>query len=352
MSNSAIQKLLSIEYPILQGPFGGGLSSVELVAAVSNAGGLGGYGAYQMQPDEIKGLIHKIRSKTNKPFNINLWVNDADYGAAELSEINYQKIANNYKPFFDELNIPLPERPLNAYSKFEQQAEIILKCKPAVFSFVFGIPDKLILKECKRLGIKTIGAATTLDEALVLEDANVDAIVASGFEAGGHRPSFLKPAEDSLHGTFVLVKQIVSKVKTPVIAAGGIADAGGVKAAMTLGASAVQIGTAFLACKESGASDMYRSVIFSQRAKYTTLTKSFTGRLGRGTAGTIADKSKSLQSLPFPLQTTFMSPLRKAAEQQGKTEMLTYWMGQNASLVKHKTVKTLMESIIQALKLT
>lgn len=350
MNNSAIQKILSIEYPILQGPFGGGLSSVELVAAVSNSGGLGGFGAYQMQPDEIEKLIGEIKNRTTKPFNINLWVNDADKEAAELSETRYQKIANSYKSFFDELNIPQPERPLNVYSKFEQQAEIILKSKPAVFSFVFGIPDKPILKECKRFGIKTIGAATTLDEALALEEANVDAIVASGFEAGGHRPSFLKPAEDSLHGTFVLVKQITKKVKTPVIAAGGIADADGIIAAMALGASAVQIGTAFLACEESGASDVYRSVIFSQRAKYTTLTKSFTGRLGRGTTSTIADNSKSLQPLPFPLQTTFMSPLRKAAEQQRKTKLLTYWMGQNASLAKHKTVKTLMKSIIQALK--
>ncbi|MBS1755097.1 MAG: nitronate monooxygenase [Ferruginibacter sp.] len=347
MNHSCIQKLFSIKYPILQGPFGGGLSSVELVAAVSNAGGLGGYGAYQLQPGEIEELIADIRKKTNQPFNINLWVNDADIEAAQLSDENYAAIANNYKPFFDELNIPLPPKPEAAYSKFEQQAEVILKCKPAVFSFVFGIPDKTILIECKKQGIKTIGAATTLDEAVTLEEANVDAIIASGFEAGGHRPSFLKPAEDSLHGTFVLVSQIAKNVKTPVIAAGGIADAGGVKATMELGASAVQIGTAFLACKESGASDIYRSIIFSDRAKYTTLTKSFTGRLGRGTSGVVAENSSNLPTLPFPLQTKFMSPLRKAAEEQGKTEMLTYWMGQNASLVKFKDVNTLFKSLLQ-----
>ena len=320
-----------------------------MVAAVSNAGGLGGYGAYQLQPEEIKIIDRDIKAFTNKPYNINLWVNDADKEGSCYTSDEFNKTAILYKPFFDELNIPLPAQPQNAAGKFEKQVEIIFECRPPVFSFVFGIPDEYVLKECKKLGIITVGAATTLDEALALENAGVDLIVATAMEAGGHRPSFLRSAEDSLTGTFVLVQQLAKHIHTPIISAGGIADANGINAMLSLGASGVQIGTAFLACEESGATDDYRNIIFSERAKYTTLTKSFTGRLGRGTAGIISEKMKGVPSLPFPLQTTFMAPLRKAAAEQGKTDMITYWMGQGAPLVKHRKAGELMQSFIEAL---
>jgi nitronate monooxygenase len=182
-----------------------------------------------------------------------------------------------------------------------------------VFSFVFGIPSAAILEECRKLNIKTVGAATTLDEALALEAAGVDMIIASGFEAGGHRPSFLAPAEESITGTFVLLQIIKEKVKTPVIAAGGIATGRGIAAALTLGADAVQVGTAFLACDESGALPIHRQMLFSNAAKYTTLSRAFTGRLGRGITSRIAKDlaGKEKQFLPFPLQTNFMLFLEK-----------------------------------------
>lgn len=338
-----VSNLLKIQYPVLQGPFGGGLSSAELVSAVSNAGGLGGYGAYQLQPEEIVSAVSDIRSRTSRPFNINLWVNDADETASNLSNDEYNAIADLFRPYFDELNIPLPGKPGNVGSKFEKQVEALLRLKPAVFSFVFGIPSKGILEECRKQGIITIGAATTLDEALALEDANVDLIVASGFEAGGHRPGFLKPAEDSLHGTFSLVRQLSEKIRKPIIAAGGIVDARGVKAALELGASGVQLGTAFLACEESGASKEYKDVLFSERAKYTSLTPVFIGRLARGISGRISEElGNRFKVLPFPLQTTFTVPLRKAAVEQGKYSMLTYWAGQNVSLIRHRNTKALM----------
>lgn len=347
-----ISTALNTQYPILQGPFGGGLSSAKLVAAVSNAGGLGGYGAYQLQHEQIVEVVDEIRILTNKPFNINLWVNDADEKANNLSNAEFEKIASLFKPWFDELNIPLPTKPENINSKFEKQVEVLLALKPAVFSFVFGIPSKEILSECRRQNIITIGAATTLDEAFALEEANVDLIVASGFEAGGHRPSFPKPAEESLHGTFSLVRQLSTKIKKPIIAAGGITDAQGIKAAFELGASGVQIGTAFLACGESGASSEYRNVLFSERAKYTSLTKSFTGRLARGITGSIAGELNNyVDVLPFPLQTTFMSPLRKAAIEQGRMDMLTFWAGQNTSLLIHKEVNSLMSELIHSLNI-
>lgn len=352
MNNTArVSKLLKIQYPVLQGPFGGGLSSAKLVAAVSNAGGLGGYGAYQLEPKKIASVVNDIRSLTNKPFNINLWVNDVDEKASNLANEEYENAVTLFKPYFDELNIPIPQKPEHAYSRFEQQVECLLSLKPAVFSFVFGIPSKEILAACKKERIVTIGTATTLDEALALEDAGIDLIVASGFEAGGHKPSFLKPAEDSLHGTFSLVQQLSARIRQPIIAAGGICNANGVKAAFELGASAVQIGTAFLACNESGASSEYKNILFSDRAKYTSLTKAFTGRLARGISGKIAvELDNRLTTLPFPLQTKFIAPLRKAAIEQGKTALLTYWAGQNAVILQHRNVRSLMKELIEAIK--
>jgi nitronate monooxygenase len=174
-------------------------------------------------------------------------------------------------------------------------------------------------------------------------------IIASGFEAGGHRPSFLASAESSTTGTFVLLQLIREKVKTPVIAAGGIANGKGVAAALALGASAAQIGTAFLATDESNALPIHRQMLFSDAAKYTTLSRAFTGRLGRGITSRVAREmlGKEKQFLPFPLQTTFMSPLRKAALEQEKWDMILFWGGQIAPILKHTKAKQLMQSLIE-----
>lgn len=345
-------KILGTKYPILQGPFGGNLSTVELVAAVSNAGGLGGYGAYTLTPQEIVQVDQRIKAATNKPYNINLWVSDTDATAGTVSDEQFKKAQEIFKPYFDELGIALPEKPV-FQSRFENQVEVILHQKPAVFSFVFGIPSPEILEQCRRLGIVTVGAATTLDEAIALESAGVDMIVASGFEAGGHRPSFLASAESSTVGTFVLVQLIKEKVKTPVIAAGGIANGRGVAAALALGADAVQIGTAFLATEESNATAIHREMLFSDQSRYTTLSRAFTGRLGRGITSRIAKDLVSQQKdfLPFPLQTQFMSPLRKAAFEQEKWDMILFWGGQISPILKHRKASDLMRSIIEAVDL-
>jgi len=341
-------KTLGIAYPILQGPFGGNLSSVALVSAVSNAGGLGGYGAYTLTPQEIIEVDKQIKAATDKPYNINLWVSDSDTVDGTVSDEQFKRAQQLFKPYFDELGIALPEKPEPFKSRFENQVEVVLHQKPKVFSFVFGIPSPDILEQCRRLGIVTVGAATTLDEALALETAGVDMIVASGFEAGGHRPSFLASAESSTIGTFVLLQLIKEKVKTPVIAAGGIANGRGVKAALTLGADAVQMGTAFLATEESNATAMHRQILFSDQARYTTLSRAFTGRLGRGVTSRIARDLVNQQEnfLPFPLQTQFMSHLRKAALEQEKWDMILFWGGQIAPLVKHKRAAELMQAIV------
>lgn len=342
-----ITNLLGIKYPILQGPMGAGFSTPALLAAVSNAGGLGSLGAYTLSPEEIVQADKDIRAVTNKPYNINLWVSDVDESLINYPAEKLKKISQLFKPYFDELDIPLPDLSVNIPSKFEKQVETLFAIRPAVFSFIFGIPSKEILAECRRLGIKTVGAATTLDEALALEEAQVDAIVAAGFEAGGHRPSFLKPAQDSFTGLFTLIQQLKAKINTPIIAAGGIADAKGISAALMLGADAVQLGTAFLACEESGATPLHKEMLFSDESTYTTLSISLTGRTGRMIANRIsAEVPFETEVLPFPLQTRLLAPLKAAALKQGRTDMISFWSGQNATVLKHHSAIHLMQSLI------
>ncbi len=346
--NTKVTQILGIDYPILQGPFGGKLSSVELLAKVSNLGGLGGYGAYTLTPQEIYDLDKQIKAATDKPYNINLWVSDTD-GADGIPDAHYAQTQQLFKPYFEEAGVAFPAKPAAFASRFENQVEVILDTKPKVFSFVFGIPSPDILEQARKRGIKTAGAATTLDEAIALEAAGVDMIVASGFESGGHRPSFLKKPEDSLTGTFVLLQLIREKVTIPVIAAGGIANGRGIAAAFLLDADAVQVGTAFLATDESGALPMHRQMLFSEAARHTTLTRAFTGRLGRGIANKITKEisGKEKELLPFPLQTTLMSPLRLSAIDQQKWDMVLFWGGQIAPILKHTKAEKLMRSLIE-----
>jgi len=347
--NTIVAELLTIDYPILQGPFGGNLSSVELVATVSNMGGLGGYGAYTLSPQEIIDVDNKIKASTNKPYNINLWVSDTDAPNGMITVEQYEVAVKIFKPYFEEVGINLPEKPTPFISKFENQVQTILDIRPKLFSFVFGIPSADILEQCRKLGILTAGTATTLDEALVLESAGVDMIVASGLEAGGHRPSFLASAESSTTGTFVLLQLIREKIKTPVIAAGGIANGKGVAAALVLGADAAQIGTAFLATDESNATPIHKQMLFSDAAKYTILSRAYTGRLGRGITCPIAEDliHKENNFLPFPLQSQFMSHLRKAAIEQEKWDMILFWCGQIAPVLRHTKAAELMRSVIE-----
>jgi nitronate monooxygenase len=342
-------KLLGIEYPIVQGPFGGGLSSVELTTTVSNAGGLGSFGGQPFSASEIVDTCKEIRKHTNKPFNINLWVNDRDSRLATFRDEDYKKLTELFKPYFNELGLPIPERPINLGALFEEQVEAMFEAKPAVFSFVYGIPKPSILEKCKSFGIKTVGAATTVDEAIALENAGVDALVATGMEAGGHRVSFLRTAEESLTGTFALIPQVKDSVKIPIIAAGGIADARGITAALALGADAVQMGTAFLATNQSNASQDHKDKLFSPEAKYTTLTKVFTGRLSRGIKNRLTEELKEYERLlaPYPLQSSFMRFLKAyPATANSNPEFKSYWAGQSASLLKHRDAKILIETLV------
>jgi nitronate monooxygenase len=339
---------LGIDYPIIQGPLGG-LSSQRLTAAVSNFGGLGSFGAHGLAPEEIKDVIAQIRSLTAKPFAMNLWVSMEDEGARTADESAFNRSLAPLVVHLDALGAPRPAYKPYSPMRFEDQARVLLDAKVPIFSFIYGIPPTDILEECRTKGIVTIGAATTPDEAAALHEAGVDAIAASGFEAGGHRGSFLRSAEDSLTGTLSLVPQIVDIVDAPVIAAGGIGDARGVIAALALGAEAVQLGTVFLACEESGASLLHREALLGRNAGHTALTKGFTGRLARGIHNRLMEElnRKGTEILPYPLQRGLVRNLTIPAEAAGRSDLLPLWAGQSANLSTCADVSALLNSLVE-----
>jgi nitronate monooxygenase len=349
---SEATRRLGIEHPIVQGPFGGGLSTATLAAAVANFGGLGSFGAHMLPPGKIGQVADEIRALTNKPFALNLWVSDHDEGGDHIDSETFERGWRMFEPYFRELGVDKPIPPERGHPRFDEQIEALLEARPPAFSFVFGIPSQRILEECRRRGIVTIGAATTIAEAQALEAADVDLIVATGAEAGGHRPSFLASAEDSLMGTFSLVQLVSTRVRTPVIAAGGIADARGVRAALALGAQAAQIGTAFLACAESGTTDAHRKILFSKSAEHTTLTRAFTGRLARGVRNRWTDEMapRVAELPPFPTMSWFVSQLRPAAIEAGRTDLVSLWSGQIAPNLRHRSVAALMQSLLSDLE--
>jgi len=339
---------LGIEYPIIQGPLGG-LSSQRLTAAVSNFGGLGSFGAHALTPEAIKDVIAKIRSLTSNPFAMNLWVSTEDEGARKSDENAFNRSLAPIAVHIAALGAPRPEYEPYSQIQFEDQARILLDERVPVFSFIYGIPPREILEECRAKRIVTIGTATTPEESAALQDAGVDAIVASGFEAGGHRGSFLRAADDSLTGTFSLVPQIADTVNLPVIAAGGIADARGVVAAMVLGAEAVQMGTVFLACEESGASPLHRQVLRGKKAGHTALTKGFTGRLARGIQNRLLVELNDAETpvLPYPLQRRLVRNLAIPAEAAGRSDLLPLWAGQSANLSTCTDVSAFLTSLVE-----
>jgi nitronate monooxygenase len=339
---------LGVDYPIIQGPLGG-LSSQKLTAAVSNFGGLGSFGAHGLAPEAIQDVIAQIRSLTLKPFAMNLWVSMEHAGARTSDENAFNRSVAPLAVHLAALGAPQP--PYQPYSptRFEDQARVLLAEKVPVFSFIYGIPPQEILEECRAKHIVTIGTATTPDEAAALQDAGVDAIVASGFEAGGHRGSFLRPAEDSLTGTFSLIPQIADIADVPVIAAGGIGDARGVVAALAVGADAVQLGTAFLACEESGASQLHREALLGRHAGHTALTRGFTGRLARGIHNRLMEElsPNGTEILPYPLQRGVVRNLSIAAEAAGLSDLLPLWAGQSANLSTCNDVSAFLTSLVE-----
>ncbi|MFD4439165.1 NAD(P)H-dependent flavin oxidoreductase [Nocardia sp. NPDC058519] len=325
---NAFTELMGIEHPIVQGPFGGGLSTVELLGTISDGGGLGSFGAHILDGQGIVELVTECRARTQRPFNINLWVPQPDEPTtlAAADKLRLQ-------PFYTELGT---EPPHGIFTPdYAEQLAGVLEAAPPVVSFVMGIPDAGFLAAARKRGILTLGTATTVDEAVAIEAAGMDAVVASGSDAGGHRGAFLAPVHESLVGTFSLIPQVAQSVSIPVVAAGGIADSRGVAAALLLGADAVQIGTGFLATEQSGASAVHRAALRSAGARTTVLTRLFSGRTARGIANRfVREMARYEAEVPaYPAQNALMMPIRKTAAQQGSSELLNLWSGQSAALV-------------------
>jgi nitronate monooxygenase len=341
-----VSELLSLRYPIVQGPFGGGLSSAALVAAVADAGGLGSFGAHYVPPGEIGALADELRAATTGRFAINLWVSTHDEPEAAMTPERLAAAAARLGPLYEADGVAPPPHPDRFSHAFEEQAEALIAASPPAFSVVFGVPDERVLQACRARGIVTIGTATTPDEAVALDEAGIDLVVASGLEAGGHRGAFLAPAEDSLVGTLALVRVAATEVRAPVIAAGGIADAHGIAAALALGAEGVQIGTAFLATEESGASPEHRALLFSRAARRTRLTRAYTGRLARGIPNRLMDEVGADAIAPYPYQGYLLRPVLQAARSQGRTDVVSLWCGQGAPLLRHRRAGELFDALV------
>ena len=329
-----LRALLGIEHPVLLGPFGG-LSSVALAAAVSEAGGLGGYGLYGYDGDRIRSTVASLREATSRPFAVNIWLPTGDEVEPNPQHTVF---AQALQPFYDAVGLEVPARPERYVPPLDEQLDAIWESAPSVLSTVFGIPSGDLIEQAHRRGIRVVATATTVGEAAALADAGVDAVIATGFEAGGHRVSFLRPPEESLVGTFSLVPQVVDAVDVPVIAAGGIADRRGVAAAFALGASAVQVGTAFLATAESAANQAHRDAIRATPADGTVLTRAMSGRLARGARNRAVRAIEASGTIaPFPMQNWLTGRFRAAAGEQNLGELQSLWMGQGAPLARYST---------------
>ncbi|MFB7892564.1 NAD(P)H-dependent flavin oxidoreductase [Microbacterium sp. NPDC056044] len=328
--SKTLRDLFGIDAPIVLGPFGG-LSSIELTAAVSELGGLGSYGLYGYSADRISDTIAALHSATRRPFAVNLWLPTGD--EVTPGEVDLKPAIEAVAPLYDELGLAHPTQPIEFLPDLDSQLTAVMDAAPAALSVVFGVPSEHVIAAARSRGIRVIGTATTVAEAVALEAAGVDAVVATGAEAGGHRVSFLRPAEQSLVGTFALVSQVVDAVDVPVIAAGGIADRRGVAAALALGASGVQVGSAFLRTSQSAATDAHRQAIADASDTATVLTRAMSGRLARGIPNRAMREIETTGIIaPFPAQNWLTGQFRAEAGRRGDGELVSLWAGQAAGL--------------------
>ena len=324
-----LQQRLGIALPIIQAPMAG-VQGSALAIAVSNAGGLGSLPCAMFGADTIRAELTAIRAHTTKPFNVNCFCHTPPAHDA-TREAAWRK---NFAPYYREYGIDpnsIPEgagrRPFDTAT-----ADVLEEFSPRVVSFHFGLPSADLVARVKAWGAAILSSATTVDEARWLEDHGVDIVIAQGVEAGGHRGMFLTDDLSTQLPTFALVPQIVNAVKVPVIAAGGVADAACVAAARALGASGVQVGTAFLLCVEATTSKVHRAAIASEAAAHTALTNLFTGRPARGIVNRIMREIGPMGPAPeFPWATSAIAPLRSRAEASGSGDFSPLWCGQNTT---------------------
>ena len=341
---TTLTKKLGIKYPIIQAPMAGGATTPELVAAVSNYGGLGSLGAGYMEPEDIRITIGKIRKLTDKPFAVNLFIPQTAK-ATSLQIKSMQEIIRKACPVFNLDNNEL----LTPYiPDFNKQLQVIIEEKVPIFSFTFGMLLPEQVEYLKQENIIIIGTATNVPEATVLESTGIDIIVAQGSEAGGHRGSFLNRGEYiNLIGLISLIPQITEKVKIPIIAAGGIMDRKGIKSIISLGAAGVAMGTAFLTTHESGIHPKYKRALLKYDHDFTILTKAFSGKLARGIYNTFIKRMEKYTDkiLDYPIQNKLTQLMRKEASAKNNEEFMSMWAGQGMPLCKSQSVEELMQDL-------
>jgi len=326
---TTIQALLNLELPIIQAPMAG-VQGSALAIAVSNAGGLGSLPCAMLGLDEIRAEIETITSGCDKPFNVNFFC----HSPPTVDEAREAQWRATLAPYYREHGIGVDDIPAGVRREpfNAEMLEVLQDFNPAVVSFHFGLPDQDLLVGVRAMGAKILCSATTIEEARWLESQGVDAIIAQGVEAGGHRGMFMSDDITRQIGTFALLPQIVQAVNLPVIAAGGIADAAGVAAVIGLGAAAVQVGTAYLLCDEATTSPVHRAALKDPGSMHTALTNRFTGRPARSIVNRVMRELGPIGEVPpFPLAATSIGPLRSAAEAKGLGDFSPLWSGQNAS---------------------
>ena len=340
---------LHLKNPIIQAPMAGGGDTPALVAAVSNAGGLGSIGAAYLTPERITETAGAVRAATDRPYAINIF---APMPTPERPDPD--PALDRVAPFYAELGLDRPAAPEAAADSFDDLLAACLETDAAVFSFTFGIPPAAAIEAIKARGMAVLGTATTVAEAVALERAGVDAVIAQGSEAGGHRGTFEGSFEQALVGTIALVPQIADAISLPVIASGGIMDGRGIAAALALGATAAQMGTAFLVCEEAGVPDAYKSAILEAQESDTRLTRAFSGRPARGIVNrfmqAVEDPDAAPAVLPFPYQNALTRPLRTAAGQAGRAEFLSLWAGQGLGMAERLPAGALVERLVAETK--
>jgi nitronate monooxygenase len=344
---ASLPELLNLEMPVIQAPMAG-VQGSALAIAVSNAGGLGSLPCAMLDLDTLRTELTAIKAGCDKPYNVNFFCHTPTAADAHRESVWRAALA----PYYEEYGIDVHSIPAGTRrDPFSAEAlKILLDFKPPVVSFHFGLPEQDLFAGVKAMGAKIFCSATTVAEAKWLESQGVDAIVAQGVEAGGHRGMFLSDDISAQVGTFALLPQIVQAVKLPVIAAGGIANAAGVAAAISLGAAAAQIGTAYLLCDEATTSPVHGAALKDPGAVHTALTNRFSGRPARSIVNRVMRELGPMGEVPpFPLAATAIGPLRSAAEAEGLGDFSPLWCGQNASGCREIPAAQLTRELAQGL---
>ncbi len=342
---TALCEMLGIDHPIIQAPMAGA-TTVDLVAAVSEAGALGGFGHAYTEPDGMRADAAAVRARTSRPFAMNLFVAETP---AEPPLARQREAIGALREDFERFGVPVPDRVAAPYAPDRaRQIDAVCDVRPAAVTGHLGDMTPDTLARLRALRVRVGGSATSVREARHLESLGVDFIIAQGAEAGGHRGTFLHVPEHAMTGTLALVRQIVAAVRLPVVAAGGIMDGAAIAAVLALGAQAAQIGTAFLLCPESGASETHRKTITNMDGDDTTITRVFSGKPARAVRNEIIarDERESLPLLPFPVQQKLMAPLRAASAREGSPDFIAGWSGQAGSLARRLPASDLVQTLV------